>query len=59
MDTFGSVVGINTAIISGAQNLSFSVPANTAQWVVSELLAHGYVRSHIPSALAAHIGPCT
>uniref|UniRef100_A0A7S0JDJ8 PDZ domain-containing protein n=1 Tax=Calcidiscus leptoporus TaxID=127549 RepID=A0A7S0JDJ8_9EUKA len=44
VDTSGAVVGINTAIISGAQNLSFSVPANTAQWVVSELLAHGHVR---------------
>jgi len=43
-DSNGSVVGINTAIIAGAQNLSFSVPANTAQWVVAELLAHGYVR---------------
>lgn len=44
VSTFGEVVGINTAIISGAQNLSFSVPANTAQWIISELLAHGHVR---------------
>ena len=40
----GRVVGINSAIIAGAQNISFSVPSNTAQWVVSELMAHGAVR---------------
>lgn len=43
VDTAARVVGINTAIIANAQNLSFSVPINTAQWVVSELLAHGMV----------------
>ncbi len=40
----GRVVGINSAIIAGAQNISFSVPSNTAQWVVSEIMAHGAVR---------------
>ena len=44
VDARGSVIGINTAIISGAQNLSFSVPAETANWVVGELMEHGYVR---------------
>jgi len=44
VDSAGRVVGINTAIIQGAQNISFSVPASTAQWVVSELLSHGHVR---------------
>ncbi|EOD22299.1 hypothetical protein EMIHUDRAFT_463708 [Emiliania huxleyi CCMP1516] len=44
VDSASRVVGINTAIIQGAQNLSFSVPSATAQWVVSELLAHGHVR---------------
>lgn len=39
----GQVVGINTAIIAGAQGLSFSVPTNTAQWVVSQLLTTGRV----------------
>lgn len=37
------VVGINTAILMGAQGLSFSVPSNTATWVVSQLLQHGRV----------------
>merc|ERR1719440_1019034 len=34
VDSSARVVGINTAIIANAQNLSFSVPASTANWVV-------------------------
>lgn len=37
------VIGINTAIISGAQGLSFAVPSNTVSWVVSQILSHGRV----------------
>ncbi len=44
VDTRGHVVGVNTAIIAMAQGLGFAVPANTARWVVGELLAHGQVR---------------
>jgi S1-C subfamily serine protease len=44
VDTRGRVVGVNTAIIAMAQGLGFAVPANTARWVVGELLAHGKVR---------------
>ena len=44
LDTRAQVVGVNTAIIAGAQSLCFSVPADTARWVVSELLHHGRVR---------------
>merc|ERR1719240_2462058 len=44
VDSAARVVGINTAIIQGAQNLSFSVPAATANWVVSEIMEHGRVR---------------
>merc|ERR1719399_1822739 len=44
VDSRSRVVGINTAIISGAQNLSFSVPAATANWVVAELMEHRKVR---------------
>ncbi len=44
MDSTGKVVGVNTAIIGGAQNISFSVPAATAEWVVLELMEHGRVR---------------
>jgi S1-C subfamily serine protease len=38
------IVGINTAIIAAAQGIGFAVPADTAHWVVSEVLAHGRVR---------------
>ncbi len=44
VDTRGEVVGVNTAIVAGAQGLSFAVPANTAQWVVGHLLREGRVR---------------
>lgn len=44
LDTRGQVIGVNTAIIAGAQSLCFAVPSDTAQYVVSELLQHGTVR---------------
>jgi S1-C subfamily serine protease len=44
VDSRGRVVGINTAIIAMAQGLGFAVPANTARWVIGELLSHGRVR---------------
>ena len=44
VDWRGRVVGINTAIILGAQGISFSVPIDTAKWVVGELMTKGRVR---------------
>jgi len=43
VDTRGRVVGINTAIILGAQGISFSVPIDTAKWVLGELMTRGRV----------------
>lgn len=40
----GEVIGINTAVIVGAQGICFAVASNTAQFVLSELIAHGRVR---------------
>ena len=40
----GEVIGINTAIISGAQGICFAVASNTASFVLGELVAHGRVR---------------
>ncbi len=43
----GEVVGINTAIASrngGYQGIGFSIPSNTAKWVVEQLLAGGKVQ---------------
>ena len=44
INTAGEVVGINTAIIAGAQGLGFAVPANQAKWVMENLLKYGKVR---------------
>ncbi|MBS1508085.1 MAG: trypsin-like peptidase domain-containing protein [Bacteroidetes bacterium] len=41
--TDGEVVGVNTAIIQGAQGLSFSVNINTAKEVASQLIKNGKV----------------
>lgn len=40
----GEVIGINTAVIRGAQGICFAVASNTAQFVLSELIQHGRVR---------------
>lgn len=44
VDSRGRVIGINTAIIRMAQGISFSVPIDTAKWVIPQLLTHGRVR---------------
>ena len=44
VSTASEVIGINTAIISGAQGICFAVASNTAQFVLSEIIRHGYVR---------------
>lgn len=43
VDSHGRVIGINTAIIGGAQGLCFAVPINTARLVIPDLLRHGRV----------------
>ena len=40
----GEVIGVNTAIIPGAQGICFAVASDSAQWVLGQLLAHGRVR---------------
>jgi S1-C subfamily serine protease len=44
VSTAAEVIGINTAIISGAQGICFAVASNTAQFVLSEIIRHGHVR---------------
>jgi S1-C subfamily serine protease len=44
VSSHGEVVGINTAVIMGAQGICFAVAANTANFVLGELVRHGRVR---------------
>jgi S1-C subfamily serine protease len=44
VDSHGDVVGVNTAIIVGAQGISFAVPVNTAHFVITQLIRDGRVR---------------
>jgi S1-C subfamily serine protease len=40
----GEVIGVNTAIIPGAQGICFATASDSAQWVLGQLLANGRVR---------------
>jgi S1-C subfamily serine protease len=40
----GRVIGVNTAVIMGAQGICFSVASNTALYVMTQILLHGRVR---------------
>ena len=44
VDSRGAVIGVNTAIIPGAQGICFATASDTAQWVLGQLLQHGRVR---------------
>jgi S1-C subfamily serine protease len=44
VDGAGRVVGINTAVIAGAQGLCFAVASNTARLVLGDLVRFGRVR---------------
>jgi S1-C subfamily serine protease len=43
INTDGEVIGVNTAMIQGAQGLSFSVDINTAKLIASQLIKDGKV----------------
>src|SRR5215212_9734117 len=40
----GGVVGVNTAIIAGAQGICFAIPSRTAEFVASRLMRDGRVK---------------
>jgi S1-C subfamily serine protease len=44
VDSRGSVIGVNTAIIRGAQGICFAIAADTVRFVASRLMRDGHVR---------------
>ena len=62
----GEIIGINTAIIMGAQGICFAVASNTANFVAGEIARHGRVRrayigvsaasTEIPRRIALRLG---
>jgi S1-C subfamily serine protease len=44
VDSTGQVIGINTAVIFGAQGICFAIPVNTARWVAGQVIREGRVR---------------
>ncbi len=50
----GEVMGINTAIIMGAQGICFAVASNTAQFVLGHLIRHGRVRRSVIGIAGQH-----
>ncbi len=54
VSSHGEVVGINTAVILGAQGICFAVASNTASFVLGELVRHGRVRRAYIGISAQH-----
>ncbi|HEY8442614.1 MAG TPA: trypsin-like peptidase domain-containing protein [Xanthobacteraceae bacterium] len=54
VSSHGEVVGINTAVIMGAQGICFAVASNTAKFVLGELVRHGRVRRAYIGIAAQH-----
>ncbi len=52
----GELIGINTAIYGGAQNIGFAIPAKRVEKVVSDLIRYGAVRR---SYLGVHVQDLT
>jgi len=44
LDSRGQVIGVNTALIRGAQAICFAVAVDIVKWVLPQLLQHGRVR---------------
>lgn len=57
LNSRGEVIGMNTAIISGAQGLGFAIPVNTAQRIAQQLIANGKVEHAYLGIIMATLTP--
>jgi S1-C subfamily serine protease len=44
VDSRARVIGVNTAVIAGAQGISFAIAIDTVKWVATQILKEGRVR---------------
>ena len=56
VSTRGDVVGINTAMIAGAQGLCFAVASNTARFVAARLMRDGVIRRSYIGVAGQNVG---
>lgn len=57
LNAAGDVIGINTAILQGAQGLGFAIPINTAQRIAEQLIATGEVQHPYIGVQMAELNP--
>jgi S1-C subfamily serine protease len=58
VSSLGEVIGVNTAVISGAQGICFAIASSTAEFVLGEIIRHGRVRrASIGVGAATHVLP--
>jgi Do/DeqQ family serine protease len=53
----GQVIGVNTAIIQGAQGIGFAIPINTVQRISSQLIQNGRVEHAYLGIQMANLSP--
>ncbi len=58
VDSGGTVIGINTAIVSEARGIGFAIPSDTARAIMEQLISRGQVvRPYVGVALRSNIDP--